>query len=391
MKIKSIRTAKDLKGKKILLRVDYNVTLGKNNTLGEEDDARIKMSIPTIKYLIKKKTIPIILAHMGRPDGKIVETLRLNPLAERLSQLLKKKVIKLDSCVGAEVENKLNKSEIGDICILENLRFDPREEKNSDDFSQGLAKLGDLYVNDAFSNSHREHASMLGITKYLPSYAGLLMEKEINQLSKSWGNPKRPLAIIIGGAKISTKLGLIKKFMDISDFVLVGGALANMILKAKGISVGKSIVENEMVEKVKEIELTSLKLHIPVDVITSDSPDSLILPETKAVGKVLNDEYILDLGPDTIKLFSSIIKKAKTIIWNGPMGYIENPQFQTATKEIMKAVLKSSADVIIGGGDSLKMIGHKKLKKNIFLSSGGGAMLEFFELGMLPAIIPLLQ
>ncbi|KKQ55372.1 MAG: Phosphoglycerate kinase [Parcubacteria group bacterium GW2011_GWA2_38_13] len=390
MKINSIQYVKNLKGKKILIRVDYNVTLGKNNTLGEEDDARIRMSLPTIKFLLKKKSIPVILAHRGRPEGKVVETLRLNPLADRLTHLLKKKVIQLDSCTGYEIENKIKKSKIGDIFILENLRFDPREEKNSDDFSQKLAGLGDMYVNDAFSNSHRKHASMVGITKFLPSYAGLLMEKEIKQLSKSWENPKRPLATIIGGAKISTKLGLIKKFMDVSDFVLVGGALANMILKAKGVSIGKSVIEESMIKKVKEIKLTSTKLHIPLDVITSDSPDSLALPKTKAVGKVLDDEYILDLGPDTIELFSSIIKKSKTIIWNGPMGYVENRHFQKATKKIMEVVLRSRADVIIGGGDSLKMIGHKKMNKNIFLSSGGGAMLEFLEFGMLPAIVPLL-
>ena len=217
MKINSIQYVKNLKGKKILIRVDYNVTLGKNNTLGEEDDARIRMSLPTIKFLLKKKSIPVILAHRGRPEGKVVETLRLNPLADRLTHLLKKKVIQLDSCTGYEIENKIKKSKIGDIFILENLRFDPREEKNSDDFSQKLAGLGDMYVNDAFSNSHRKHASMVGITKFLPSYAGLLMEKEIKQLSKSWENPKRPLATIIGGAKISTKLGLIKKFMEVVE------------------------------------------------------------------------------------------------------------------------------------------------------------------------------
>lgn len=391
MKLKSIKTIKNIYGKIILIRVDYNITLGKNNRMGKDDDARIRMSLPTIQYLLRKRSIPVIMAHMGRPDGKIVEKLRLDPMSARISKLLKKKVKKFDCIKGNTVEKAISEAKIGDIFMLENLRFDPREEKNSDEFAKELSGLGDMYVNEAFSNSHREHASMIGITKFLPSYAGFLLEKEIENLSRARQNPKRPLTVILGGAKISTKLGLIKKFLDIADNLLVGGALANMMLKAKGVSVGKSVIEKKMADTVKAINFTSTKLHIPLDVVVSDSPDSQKPPMTKAVGNVLNDEYILDIGPDTIKLFHAVIKEAKTIIWNGPMGYVENPKFKKATKKILKAMLDSSAYVVIGGGDSLKMIGQKKLKKNIFLSSGGGAMLEFLERGTLPAIKPLLQ
>lgn len=389
MKMKSIHLLKNIKNKKILLRVDYNITLGNGQKLNKNDDIRIAMSLPTIQYLMKKGAILILMAHLGRPRGKTIEKFRLDPLAKRLSSLLRKRVIKVHHCAGLAIEKIIYNAREGDIFMLENLRFEKGEEKNSMAFAKKLARLGDIYVNEAFSNSHRNHASMLGITKYLPSYAGLLLEKEITHLYKARENPKRPLIVIMGGSKISTKLILIKKFLMLADHLLIGGALANMILKAKGVSIGKSIIEKSMIEKVKEIELTNPKLHIPLDVATATSLKSQF-HKTKAIGRVLNNEYIVDIGKDTIKLFQTIIRSSKTIIWNGPMGYVENPKFQNATREILSSVLQSSGYVIIGGGDSLKIIGKRKMKKNIFLSSGGGAMLEFLEKGTLPALQPLI-
>ena len=377
-------------GKKVLLRAGFDVPFDKNGHIS--DDERIRESLPSIKYLIKKKAKLVIISHNGRPEGKYVKKLAMNEVAERLSQLLKQKVYKLNDCVGKEVERFVNQMKPGQVVLLENLRFHKEEEKNDIYFAKELARLADLYVNDAFSNSHRPHASMVGISQYLPSYAGFLVEKEVKALSEILLKPKHPFVAIVGGAKISDKLKTIINLFHKTDAMLIGGAIANTILKAHGLQVGKSLIESEMVAKVKKLNLTDVRLKIPVDVVVSDR----ISPASKAwlrpAGKVKKEEIILDIGEDTIKLFKAIIVKARQIIWAGPMGYFESKKFAQGSIEIAKALAKSKAKTIVGGGDTLHVLDILHLKNKFsFVSTGGGAMLKFLEGASLPALKPLMK
>ncbi|MFA6422794.1 MAG: phosphoglycerate kinase [Candidatus Buchananbacteria bacterium] len=386
MKIKSIRQVKNLRGKKVLLRVDFNVPLTKDLKVGESEDYRIVKSLPTIKFLIKEGAKIIIMAHMGRPDGKVVDKLRLDPVAIRLSQLLKKDIYKSDEIYSTDIKKHISKMENGDILILENVRFDKRENKADKIFAKELASLGDIYVNEAFADDHREHASVSTIQDYLPSYAGFLLESEILNLSKALKNPNKPLVVIIGGAKISTKIGLIKNFLSIANKIILGGALANTVLQAKGISVGKSLVEPEMFDDVKKLKLTDNKIVVPLDGYLAKSYKSL-KGRLDAIADVKKDEVILDIGPDTIKLYEKIISSAKTIVWNGPMGLIETPFFAKGTISLIRLLAKSKAQTIIGGGETVQMIRKMKMENKFdFISTGGGAMLEFLEGKKLPGL-----
>jgi len=377
----------NFKDKHVLVRADFNVPLGDDNQVDEKEDWRLKAVLPTINYLLEQKAKIILLTHLGRPGGKVKEELRLNPIAQRLEELLNQKILKLDDCLGLEVEKDIAEMKEGQIVLLENLRFYPQEKENSPDFAKQLAKLGDFYVNDAFGTSHRAHASIIGLPKYLPSCAGLLLEKEINNLSKVLNELENPLLVIIGGVKISTKIKFIEMFLKKADNLILGGALANTAIRAKGFAIGKSIIEEEMIDQVKKLELTNIKLHLPVDAVASidifGDKDSRIAP----IGRTSEDEMILDIGPDSENLFKEIISKAKMIIWNGPMGIFEIDKFASGSREVAKAVAQSSAFSIIGGGDTIALLEQLNLLDQIdHISTGGGAMLKFLAGEKLPGI-----
>lgn len=387
--MKFIRDLKNLKNKKVLVRVDFNVPIGGDGTVDSKEDWRIKAVLPTIRYLLKKQAKIILMAHLGRPEKKLeIRNWKLGyslrPTSNRLEELLNHKIKFIDDCIGDKVKNEVEKMQAGEIILLENLRFHKEEEENDEKFAKELASLGDIYINDGFSDSHRAHASICAITKFLPSYAGLLLEKEVRVLSSAINNPKRPATVIIGGAKAETKVPVIEYLMDKFDHVIVGGVVANAILKAKGIDTGESLINGVDMNRVKKINLESNKLRIPVDVIVCDSEGKSIA--LLAVGKV-GDNKILDIGTESVNLYSKIISDSKTIIWNGPMGMFEDKNFAFGTREIAKAIVKSKGYKIIGGGDTIAALDKFGCLDNIdYICAGGGAMLEFFSGKKLPGL-----
>ncbi len=389
MLLRSIKEA-DVSGKRVLVRCELNVPLDDKGNVS--DDERIKTCLPTIQYLVKQGARVIICAHLGRPKGEIVPKLKMDVVAEQLSTRLGKEVTKLNDCIGKDVQEKVKAMTDGDVVLLENLRFHDEEKKGDSAFAKELASLAELYVNEAFGVSHREDASMLGVTEFLPSYAGFRLEKEIEVLSAVIEKPEKPLVAIIGGAKISDKIKVIKKFLETADHVILGGALANNILKAKGIAIGKSIFEEEMMDVANELALVDTRLHIPVDVVTAKEIAAGVPTKTKAAGNVEDDEYILDIGPDTVKLYASIIAKAKIVVWGGPMGFFEIEEFAKGTNDLAREICKSDSQSIIGGGDTLKAIKNSGCIEDVsFTSTGGGAMLKMLEGDVLPAIKPLIK
>jgi phosphoglycerate kinase len=383
-----IKTLKevDIRGKRVILRCDFNVPLNEKGEI--EDDFRIKQSIPTIKYLLKNRAKVIIISHLGDPNGEVIERLRLNPVAKLLTQYLEIPIEKASDCVGKEVEEKISKLRDSEILILENLRFHIEEQNNDERFSKKLAEYGDFYINDAFSVCHREHASIVGLPKYLPAVAGLLLEKEFKVLSRVIENPWRPLVVIIGGAKIIDKLKLVKQFVEKADHVLVGGKIANAILRVKGICLGLPWPEEDIVKEVEGLKLTSTKLHLPVDALMSPNDKGDVYVREAAPGKLRNDELLLDIGSETIKFFTEIIKDAKMIIWAGPLGFTPNPLFENGTKKIAEAIARNhKAYKIAGGGDTILALSKFNLiKKFDHISTGGGAMLSFLSGKKLPGI-----
>jgi len=384
-------TVKDipLKDKKVIVRVDFNVPIDKEGKI--TDDTRIEEALPTIKYILKSKPKKLILmTHLGRPDGKVVESLRVNKIANRLSKLLKQQVKKLDDCIGDEVKKQIEKTK-AKVILLENLRFHPEEEKGDENFAKELASLADVYINDAFGTAHRAHASTTIIAKYLPSAIGFLMEKEINSLSCAL-SPTKPYVIILGGAKVQDKIGLINNLLDKANTILIGGAMAYTFLKAKGINVGNSKVENEKIDLAKEIldnaQNKNVKIVLPVDHLVVDNIDN---PNIKKFTENENIEENLigvDIGPKTISLFKEELKNANTILWNGPLGIFENDNYAKGTKEIAIFLAKlKNAMVIVGGGDSASAAKKFKVEKKLcHVSTGGGASLEFLEGKTLPGI-----
>ncbi len=389
---KSVADLKDseLKGKRVLVRVDFNVPRDKK-TGAITDDRRIKEALPTIKYLAGKGAKVVLVSHLGRPSG-VTEELRLNAIGERLSSLLGKKVIKLDDCIGEEVENTVAKMAEGDVTLLENVRFYKEEEENDENFSKKLAALADVYVNDAFGTAHRAHASTEGVAHLLPGVCGFLIEKELKFLGGALSNPKKPFVAIIGGAKVSTKISVIKNLAKKVDVLIIGGGMIYTFLKAQGIEVGKSLVEAKFLDQAKLIwaelkGMEGLKLLIPVDdVVTSDiSTDAPV--KTVPAGQIPADMMGVDIGPDTIKLFKDAVKSAGTVVWNGPLGIFENPKFARGTIEIAKALAESKAVTIVGGGDSAAAVDKAGVADKItHISTGGGASLEFLEGKTLPGI-----
>ncbi len=383
--MKSLREAV-IKDKVVLLRVDFNVTVEDGKVT---EDFRMRAILPTIQYLVEGGARKIIIiSHFGRPNGERNGSFSLKIVAAHLAKLLTMPVDFCDDCIGANAKTEIRQSK-NRIILLENLRFYKEEEENNEKFANDLASLADIFVQDAFGVMHREHASIVGIPKFLPSYAGLLVEKEIGALSSLLKNPARSFTALMGGAKISTKIPVIQKFLEIADNVCLGGALANTALKAKGMAVGKSLIEEEMVQTIKNIEFTDTRLHLPVDVKVAKNKEAADGIEIKGVGNVKDDELILDIGPDTQALFGKIIEQSRTILWNGPMGYIENEKFQDGTKRIAKDIADASAHAftVVGGGDTYLTLEKLGIMDKVgFVSTGGGAMLDFLAKGTLPGI-----
>ena len=380
----------DVKGKRVLLRVDFNVPLAEGTVT---DDIRIRESLPTIRYLLERGAIVILASHLGRPKDKVVESLRMNPVALRLSELLGRPVAKLDDCVGPDVEAACLAAKPGDVILLENTRFHAEEEKNVPAFAAQMASLADVYVNDAFGSAHRAHASTEGVTHYLPSVAGFLMEKELAYLGGALAAPRRPFVAILGGAKISDKIGVIENLLGRVDALLIGGGMANTFLKAGGCDVADSLVEDTALDTARSlIERGAGKLVLPVDVTVADrfdaEADSRIVP----VGSVPSGWRILDIGPQTLALFGRRLANARTVVWNGPMGVFEFPRFAAGT-EAVAAMLAALPDAttIVGGGDSAAAVKKAgRADKMSHISTGGGASLEFLEGKVLPGVAALL-
>lgn len=389
--MKKLRTLKegDFKNKKVIVRVDFNVSL-KNGVV--QDDTRIKSVIPTLKYLTDKGARLILISHLGRPKDRPDPALSLKPVAACLSKLFGKDIHHINDCIGKDAFNASKKMKKGDILMLENIRFYKEEQSCDDKFSKKLASLGDVFVNDAFGVAHRKHASTYGIAKYLPSYAGLLVEKEIKMLSSLLKEVQRPFTMIFGGAKIKDKIGVITSFLGKTDYILVGGGIANTFLAAQGFDIGKSLYEPEMIDAAQDIMLDSEKhkgeFIVPSDALVADEISEKADTADIPVEDVIGDMRILDIGKLTTEKYCNIIKKSKTVVWNGPMGLFEIKPFAKGSAAIAKAIISSKAKSYVGGGDTLDLLRAFKIdeKKITHVSTGGGAMLEFLEGKKLPAL-----
>jgi phosphoglycerate kinase len=385
----------DLAGKRVLVRVDFNVPLDSQQHI--TDDTRIRAALPTIRYLLDQGAAVILMSHLGRPDGKVVDTLRLAPVAQRLSELLGRPVEMAAESVGPAVEAQARALQPGQVLLLENLRFHKEEEKNDPDFARQLAALGEVYVNDAFGTAHRAHASTEGVTRYLPGVAGFLMEKEINFLGSALEHPRRPFAAIIGGAKVSDKIAVLERLISMVDTLLIGGGMANTFLKAEGFEIGDSLFEASKLDVARDLiakaRQRGIQLLLPVDVVVADrfAPD--------AIHKVVSHDHvpeswrILDIGPKTIEAFREALADAQTIVWNGTLGVAEMPAFAKGTNaiiEILAERTRAGATTIIGGGDSAAAVEEAGASENMtHVSTGGGASLEFLEGRTLPGVAAL--
>jgi len=379
----------NIKGKRVFVRADFNVPLDDNLVI--TDDRRIRSTLPTINYAIDEGAKIIIASHLGRPKGKVEPRFSLLPIAKRLQRLLNKEVIFTPDCIGPQVESLVSKMKEGDVILLENLRFHPGEEKNDEAFAKALSKLADYYVNDAFGAAHRAHASTAGITRFLPSATGFLLKKEVEYLKGVVENPVRPFVAILGGAKVSGKIGVLKNLADKVDKVIVGGGMAYTFIKALGYEIGDSLVEPDMIGLaggiMEKLRKNNVKFYLPVDSVIAQSM------ETAAATKIVTTQEIpkgwkaLDIGPASVKLFSEAIHDAKTIIWNGPMGVFEIDAFSRGTFAIARAVADAYALTIVGGGDTDYAVHRAGVSDAItFISTGGGASLQLLEGKELPGI-----
>jgi phosphoglycerate kinase len=386
-------SASDLAGKRVLVRVDFNVPLDENGAIS--DDTRIRAALPTIQDLQKKGAKVILCSHMGRPKGKVNESMRLTPVAKRLSEFLAQDVIKCDDCIGDSVKSAIDGMSNGQVALLENLRFYAEEEKNYPEFAKKLAANADLYVNDAFGTAHRAHASTEGVTHFLsPNVAGYLIEKELQFLQATIDNPNRPLAAIVGGSKVSSKIGVIETLLEKCDKLLIGGGMIFTFYKARGLNVGKSLVEEDKLELAKSLEAKAkekgVQLLLPTDVVLADNFNKDANSQLASIENIPDGWMGLDIGPDSIKVFQDALADCKAVIWNGPMGVFEFEKFAAGTEAIahtLAGLTGTGTTTIIGGGDSVAAVEKVGVAdKMSHISTGGGASLELLEGKVLPGI-----
>jgi 3-phosphoglycerate kinase len=393
LKKKTVRDI-DVAGKKVLVRVDFNVPLDPQ-TGAMTDDTRIRSSLPTIRYLLDNKAKVILCSHLGRPKNKEPGA-SLAPVAQRLSQLLGREVKMAPDCIGPEVEKMVSTLNDGEILMLENLRFHPEEEKNDPVFAKALAQLAEVFVNDAFGTAHRSHASTVGVTQYLPSVAGFLIEKELENMDKALNSPDRPFTALIGGAKISDKIGVLENILDKVDSLLIAGGMGSTFLKSLKYEVGQSLVEEEKIGLAQKLIDTAAEkgvhLLLPSDVVVANKFAAEAKSRTVSIKDVPQGWYVMDIGPKTIKQFAAKLRKSKTVVWNGPVGVFEFPPFRTGTQAIAEVLASMSATTIVGGGSTAEAVQEMGLvHKMTHVSTGGGASLKFLEGKPLPGVEALLD
>lgn len=381
----------DVERKRVLVRADFNVPLDHGEIT---DETRIRATLPTIELLRERGARIILMSHLGRPKGQVREELRLAPVAKALAELLGEPVNYVRDIVGFDVDEELAGLSMDDVALIENVRFDPREEKNDPEFAKELAALGDCFVNDAFGAAHRAHASTVGVTQYLPSAAGLLLQREVDALSHVLNEAERPFALILGGAKVSDKIGVIDNLLERVDSVLVGGGMANTFLKAKGLDVGKSLVEEDNVDVAAEVLARAgelgVDLLLPPDATVAEQMSEDAEAMTVIVERVDPEQAIFDIGPESVKRFAGALRPARTIVWNGPMGVFEIDKFSEGTRGVANAVAASDGFTLVGGGDSVAAVEQLGVADKIsHISTGGGASLEFLEGKSLPGIAAL--
>lgn len=384
----------DVVGKRVLVRVDFNVPLDKDGQVAE--DGRIRAVLPTIKYLIERDAKIILFSHLGRPKGKVAERFKMDPVAKRLSEIIGRAVVKVDDCGGAASRQAVERMQGSDVLLLENVRFYPEEEKNDEEFARRLAGLADVFVNDAFGTAHRAHASTVGVAKFLPAVAGFLMEKELSVLERLLTRPVHPFAAVIGGAKVSDKIGVIFSLLDKVDIIIIGGGMANTFLKAQGHDIGRSLLEIDKVDlagnTINEAESKGVKFLLPVDVVVAPDLTPGAGQKTVSVDDIPTGWMALDIGPETIEMFTGAIKTANTIVWNGPMGIFEMEPFARGTEAMALALADSKATTVVGGGDSVAAVRKTGVSGKItHISTGGGATLGFLEGKKLPGVAALMD
>lgn len=391
------KTVRDIEveGKTVLVRVDFNVPLDmRTGTI--TDDSRIRAALPTIRYLVDHRAKVVLCSHLGRPDGKVVEELRMGPVAQRLSQLTDLPVSIVSDSIGNQVQEAADDLKNGQILFLENIRFHAEEEANDPSFAQALAKLADIYVDDAFGTTHRAHASTVGVAQYLPAVAGLLMEKELTSLTGILTNPEHPFGALLGGAKVSDKISLIQSISDKIDVLLIGGGMAATFLKAQGYEVGFSLIEadkEDLAHQLLEVAgHNGASLLLPVDVVVSGSISEQAVGEVVQITGIPPNKYIADIGPQSVELFSQEIKKCRTVFWNGPMGVYEIPPFTRGTRALVELLANVKATTVVGGGSTAEIVEEMNLThKMTHVSTGGAASLKFLEGQTLPGVAALLD
>lgn len=388
MRFRDVRRAV-VRGKRVLVRIDVNVEIDKRGRI--RNDLKLKAAVPTVRWILKHGGTVILVSSRGEPKTRD-RRLSLRPIAPRLARLVGRPIRFLDVPIGSsKMQASVGRLRPGDIVLLENIRFSAGEKTNDPKLARAIASLADLYVNDAFANSHRSHASMVGVTHYLPAYAGIWLQREVAALTMLTENIKHPYVAVIGGAKISTKLGLVRQLLRQADYVLLGGALANTLLAAQGLAIGASLNEPAMLRAARGLTVANPRLKIPVDVVAAYSLSPQAKKHTSAVGNLDRRDIILDIGPETIALFRAVIATAKTVIWNGPMGRYEIPAFAAGSQAVARAIAKNRGRTIIGGGETDDVAAALGLERRYsFVSTGGGAMLEFLEGKNLPGLKPLL-
>jgi len=377
----------DWGGKTALVRVDFNVPMRDGQVA---DDTRIRAALPTLRYLREHGAKVVLLSHLGRPDGKVSDTYSLRPVAARVTEVMGAPCAFATDCIGPAAEDAVSASGAGDVVLLENVRFHPEEEANDSGFAGQLASLGDTFVNDAFGTAHRAHASTAGLAEFLPAVAGLLMEKEIVFIGSALESPQRPFVAIVGGAKVSSKLAVLENLIERVDRLLIGGGMANTFLKAEGREVGKSLLEPDLVETARELLARGDKIVLPTDVLVTTDLRGSAGPRRSEVDQVGTDDMIVDIGPQTTRVFEDEIRAAGTVLWNGPMGVFEDPRFAAGTLAVAQAMAASSATTIVGGGESVQAVEQAGLADKLtHVSTGGGASLELIEGKILPGVAAL--